>query len=178
MSFLLPFLYLSGLSLILLFILVFIFTQIWSRRTADLRLVSIQEKIRSATAEGKDFYELGVIFLSKKLYDQAIINFRYALSSWELNDKTGLANLYNTIGFTYTQIAQYDLALFYYEKALLHEPTYLVTLKNIGFIYEKTNNLLKAKDTYLQILKYDVDNKFATDKLNLLTSRLTRDDRI
>lgn len=178
MNFILPFLYILILALILVFIFSFIIGQILFRRNTDLELVTIQDKIRNVAANGRDYYQLGVIFLSKKLYDQAIINFRYALNLWELEDTFGLVNLYNTIGFTYTQTFQYELALFYYQKALFHEPSYLVTLKNVGFVYEKTNDLIKAKETYLQILKYDMDNKFAIEKLNSLDNRLNRDDRI
>ena len=50
-------------------------------------LSELQVKVRSNIATGEDYYLLGTIYLSKKLFDQAIIQFRYALQLWDKNDQ-------------------------------------------------------------------------------------------
>jgi tetratricopeptide (TPR) repeat protein len=101
MDTLLPLVYLTVLLLILLILTLFLFRQIFQKRQVETILSELQIKVRANLATGEDYYLLGTIYLSKKLFDQAIIQFRYALQLWDKNDKEGIANLYNTVGFTY-----------------------------------------------------------------------------
>ena len=113
-----PLLYLSILLLSLLLLSFFIAKQIIERKKIENSLSTLQNKIRKNEANGKDYYELGSIYLSKQLFDQAIIQFRYALQIWKNEDFKGISNLYNTIGFTYAQTEEYELAIYYYKEAL------------------------------------------------------------
>ena len=113
-----PLLYLSILLLALATLSVFIGGQILERKRIENNLSSLQNKIRNNNADADDYYELGSIYLSKKLFDQAIMQFRYALQIWKSEDFEGISNLYNTIGFTYAETEQYELAIYYYKEAL------------------------------------------------------------
>ena len=106
-----PLLYLSILLLALATLSVFIGGQILERKRIENNLSSLQNKIRNNNADADDYYELGSIYLSKKLFDQAIMQFRYALQIWKSEDFEGISNLYNTIGFTYAETEQYELAM-------------------------------------------------------------------
>ena len=74
-----PLLYLSILLISLLLLSFFIGRQIIQRKKIEDDLSVLQNKIRNNNASAKDYYELGAIYLSKKLFDQAILQFRYAL---------------------------------------------------------------------------------------------------
>ena len=102
-----PLLYLSILSISLLTLSVFIGRQIIARKQVEDSLSILQNKIRNNEANAQDYYDLGSIYLSKKLFDQAILQFRYALQVWKNEDLGGISNLYNTIGFTYAETDQY-----------------------------------------------------------------------
>jgi len=101
MNTLLPAIYLLILFISLCTLLVFLFTQILKKKEIETELLELQKKIRSGNSTPSEQYSLGVIYLSKKLFDQAILQFSSALKHWDKLDKEGLANLYNTIGFTY-----------------------------------------------------------------------------
>jgi hypothetical protein len=91
MDTLLPLVYLTVLLLILLILTLFLFRQIFQKRQVETILSELQIKVRANLATGEDYYLLGTIYLSKKLFDQAIIQFRYALQLWDKNDKEGIA---------------------------------------------------------------------------------------
>ena len=136
-----PLLYLSILLLALATLSVFIGRQIIERKKIENNLSSLQNKIRNNNAEADDYYELGSIYLSKKLFDQAIMQFRYALQIWKIEDFEGISNLYNTIGFTYAETEQYELAIYYYKEALKNNTGYTVALNNLGYAYEKKKDV-------------------------------------
>ena len=103
MNTLLPTLYLLILFVSLCTLFVFLFIQIVRKKEIETELSQLQKKNRSGSATPSDQYSLGVIYLSKKLFDQAIIQFSSALKNWDKLDTEGLATLYNTIGFTYIE---------------------------------------------------------------------------
>jgi tetratricopeptide (TPR) repeat protein len=106
------------------------------------------------------------------LFDQAIIQFRYALKSWDTNDKEGLANLYNTIGFTYFESEQYDLAIYYYKEALKNLQTYTTAWNNLGYAYEKKKLFSDALESYSNVLRYDKENDIALGRFQVLQRRV------
>ena len=113
-----------------------------------------------------------VIYLSKKLFDQSIIQFSYALKNWDNNDIAGLANLYNTIGFTYFETNQLDFAIYYYKKAIEIIPDYIVAIKNLAYAYERKKLLSEAIETYKIVLNYDQNNTVANEKIMSLSKRI------
>lgn len=82
-----------------------------------------------------------------------------------MNDETNL-------GSDYEVQKEYQLALFHYEKAVSILPTEL-NLYDLGYVYEETGNLQKAKEYYTKALTY---NKYPADQhrliINTISSRL------
>jgi len=179
MNNLLPTLYLVILFISLCVLLVFLFIQIIRKKETETELSQLQKKNRSGSATPSEQYSLGVIYLSKKLFDQAILQFSSALKNWDKLDTEGLATLYNTIGFTYFESGQYDVSIYYYKEAINLNSNYIVALNNLAYSYEKKKMLQEAIRTYSKVLTLDENNKTATEKLLSLQKRSKiRDDRI
>ena len=169
---LLPLTYLLILLTILSTLAFFLVQEILKKRKLEDNLYEIQKKLRTNKATSEDHYLLGTLYLSKKLFDQAIIQFRYALKGWDTKDKEGLANLYNTIGFTYFESEQYDLAIYYYKEALQNLQTYTTAWNNLGYAYEKKKLFSDALESYSNVLSYDRENEIATGRFQVLQRRV------
>jgi tetratricopeptide (TPR) repeat protein len=169
---LLPLTYLLILLIILSTLAFFLVQEILKKRKLEDNLYEIQKKVRTNKATSEDHYLLGTLYLSKKLFDQAIIQFRYALKGWDTKDKEGLANLYNTIGFTYFESEQYDLAIYYYKEALQNLQTYTTAWNNLGYAYEKKKLFSDALESYSNVLSYDRENEIATGRFQVLQRRV------
>jgi len=169
-----PLLYLSILSVSLLVVSFFIGRQIIARKEIEDALSVLQNKIRNNEANAQDYYELGSIYLSKKLFDQAILQFRYALQIWKNEDLEGISNLYNTIGFTYAETEQYELAIYYYKEALKNDDNYIVALNNLGYAYEKRKMINDALATYQEVTKKEPENETAASRIQLLKRRIPK----
>ena len=169
-----PLLYLSILLLALATLSVFIGGQILERKRIENNLSSLQNKIRNNNADADDYYELGSIYLSKKLFDQAIMQIRYALQIWKSEDFEGISNLYNTIGFTYAETEQYELAIYYYKEALKNDTEYTVALNNLGYAYEKQKMLKEAFTTYKQVIAKEANNETALSRIQILQRRIPK----
>jgi len=169
---LLPLTYLLILLTILSILAFFLIQEILKKRTLENNLYELQKKVRENKATGVDHYLLGTIYLSKKLFDQAIIQFRYALKRWDNEDTEGLANLYNTIGFTYFESEQYELAIYYYKEALKNLRNYTTAWNNLGYAYEKKKMLSEALESYKSVLSYDQENEIANGRFQMLERRV------
>ncbi len=179
MNTLLPTIYLLILFVSLCILLVFLFIQILRKKEIEIELSQLQKKNRSGSATPSEQYSLGVIYLSKKLFDQAIVQFSSALKNWDRLDTEGLATLYNTIGFTYFESGQYDVSIYYYKEAINLNSNYSIALNNLAYSYEKKKMLQEAIRTYSKVLTFDENNKTASEKLLSLQKRSKiRDDRI
>jgi len=169
-----PLLYLSILLISLVLISIFIGGQIIERKQIEDNLSVLQNKIRNNVANAEDYYELGSIYLSKKLFDQAILQFRYALQIWKNEDLEGISNLYNTIGFTYAETEQYDLAIYYYQEALKNDNNYTVALNNLGYAYEKQKMINEAITTYKKVITKEPNNETAVSRIQILKRRIPK----
>ena len=179
MNNLLPTLYLVILFISLCVLLVLLFIQIIRKKETEIELSQLQKKNRSGSATPSEQYSLGVIYLSKKLFDQAIVQFSSALKNWDKLDTEGLATLYNTIGFTYFESGQYDVSIYYYKEAINLNSNYTIALNNLAYSYEKKKMIQEAIRTYSKVLTFDENNKTAIEKLLSLQKRSKiRDDRI
>jgi len=167
-----PLLYLSILLLALATLSVFIGGQIIERKKIENNLSDLQNRIRNNNADADDYYDLGSIYLSKKLFDQAIMQFRYALQIWKNEDFEGISNLYNTIGFTYAETEQYELAIYYYKEALKNDENYTIALNNLGYAYEKQKMLKEAFTTYKQVIEKEPSNEIALSRIQILKRRI------
>jgi len=179
MNSILPIIYLIVLFAALLIIILILLKQIFQKKDLEQNLSELQKKLRLGIATPLDHYSLGVIYLSKKLFDEAILQFSNALKNWDKNDVEGLSNLYNTIGFTYFESEQFDVSIYYYKEAIELNPTYTIALNNLAYSYEKKKMFEDAIDVYSKVLGYDANNPIANEKLLSLRTRVkTRDDRI
>jgi tetratricopeptide (TPR) repeat protein len=171
--------YLTILCISLLIGAFFLIRQLNQRKETENNLLKLKKKIDLQKADFKDYYTIGTIYLSKKLFDQAILHFAYSLKIWDRSDTIGLSNLYNAIGFTYFESGQFDMSIYYYQEATKLNPKYVVALNNLAHSYEKKRMLPKAVETYEKVLDYDKSNSTAYEKLQYLARRTkTRDDRI
>ena len=179
MNSILPVIYLLILFISLVTLLTFLVRQILKKKELETELSELQKKLRSGSATAKDYYSVGVIYLSKKLFDEAILQFSKALKNWDKDDLEGLSNLYNTIGFTYFESEQFDVSIYYYKEAIALRPNYIVALNNLAYAYEKKRMLQDAVEVYSQVLTLDTENETANEKLITLKGRSKiRDDRI
>jgi tetratricopeptide (TPR) repeat protein len=96
----LPILYLSVLLLILAIAGAIIFRQVFKTRRLESALTRLQKKFANEKGTALDHYELGSIFLDKKLFAQAIPQFQKALKTDEL-EGAALAAVHNALGFAY-----------------------------------------------------------------------------
>ena len=179
MEIILPFIYLLTLLFFLSGIALFLIQEIQKKREIESQLYELQKKVRESNSTYEDHYLLGTLYLSKKLFDQAIIQFRCAINLCDPTNSFGLANLYNTIGYTYFESEQYDLSIYYYKEALKNINNYTTAWNNLGYAYEKRKMNSEAMVAYLNVLQYDKNNTRANSRIETLKRKLnTRDDRI
>nr|YP_009589075.1 conserved hypothetical plastid protein [Corallina ferreyrae]QBL75591.1 conserved hypothetical plastid protein [Corallina ferreyrae] len=81
---------------------------------------------------------------------------------------------FNTVGFIYYNMKDYDLAKKYYIEAISIKNNYLVALQNLAKVYELQNNYVSAIESYNSILSYEPDNRIANLKVTRLKNRDSR----
>jgi tetratricopeptide (TPR) repeat protein len=168
----LPVIYLTILVGLLAVAAWFLFRQIWRTRRTETTLSRLQDKLSQGKGTAKEHYQLGGIFLDKRLYSQAIAQFQKALKAKDLEGAENLALLYNALGFTYAAQEQYDLAIRQYKEALQQLPEYPTALNNLGFAYEKKQLTTQALETYEEALRIDPKNSTAKRRADSLRKRL------
>jgi tetratricopeptide (TPR) repeat protein len=175
-----PLLYSLLLFICVIFICIYVIGQIKITQKVEKRIIVLENKLQLNQNLSNNLYILGQIYLRKKFYEKAIGLFRESLVSWDLNDKIGLGSLYNTLGFTYFQLKEYDYAKYYYLQAIKLLPDYTLALTNLGLIYETTKMYLEAYNIYTIVLDYESNNKIALSRITIIEgkTRLLRDGRI
>jgi tetratricopeptide (TPR) repeat protein len=164
-------LYLSVLLGFLAVVAGFVIRQIVKTRQVENQLSKLQKKINSEKGSPLDYYELGSIYLDKKLYSQSIQMFQKALKFKDLEDEN-LALLYNALGFSYAALEQYDLAIRQYKQALKSQADYVVAWNNLGYSYERKSLTVQALEAYENALKYEPNNETAKTRSNSLRKRV------
>lgn len=159
MEFVLAKIYLIVVFAILLITAAFLIIQIRLRQNLENTLAEIQLQSNDISNSYEDQFKLGQIYLRKKIYNKAIQEFRLCFKNWEKNDRLGLASLFNTLGFTYYQLEEYEIASYYYKIALRLTPDYITCLTNLAYIYQTQNDIKELKKVFDQITKYDPTNK-------------------
>jgi len=149
----------------------FVLRQVLRTRRTELSLTNLQQKLAKEKGSPEDYYELGSILLSKKLYTQAIVQFQKALKSKTLAPDLA-ALIYNALGYAYSTQDQYDLALRQYKEALKLVPDYGIALKNLGFAYERKQLLSEAMEVYQKVLAADPTDSVAQKRVDSLQKRI------
>lgn len=164
--------YLSILLALLLGAGFSIFRQILKTRRTENALSRLQKKLTKEKGTTQEHYELGAIYLDKKLYVQAIAELQKALKAAEQEGEEKIALIYNALGFAYSGQEQYDLAIRHYKEALKHDPNYVTALNNLAHAYERKKLTAQALETYEQALQYDPNNNTAKRRAELMRKRL------
>jgi tetratricopeptide (TPR) repeat protein len=137
-------------------------------QAVEKRISILETRLQTNERSADNFYKLGQIYLRKKIYDKAIGLFRQSLKYWDVNDKIGLGSLYNTLGFTYFKLKEYEEAIYYYTQAIKMLPDYTLALTNLGLVYENKQMYQEAYKTYSKVLKYERENKIAKNRLPIM----------
>ena len=147
--------YLALVFGILLLSAVFLGYQIWLNQQLETNLEKFRSKKITENNTYENLFKLGQLYLRKKIYNKAIEEFRACFKTWDKNDKLGIASLFNTLGFTYYQLKEYDIAIYYYKIALTVTPDYVTSLTNLAYLYQSQNQLNDLDNVYKQLLLFD-----------------------
>lgn len=168
-----PLLYSLALFFFLSLISFFIIKQIINTQKLEKKIFQLQEVIKKDNPYYEDFYQLGQLYLRKKLFLKAIVVFRKALKLWDPNDKIGLGNLYNAVGFTFFNLKEYNYAIYYYKVAIKIIPDYTLALINLGYSFEKVNSIVIAYNCYKAALFWDPYNTLASTRFSVVEKKLS-----
>lgn len=171
-----PIIYVSILLALLVLVAGVVFRQVLRTRQVEMALSRLQSKLTKEKGTPQEYFELGSIYLSKKLFAQAITQFQRALKAAELDpeaeDAASLAPIYNGLGYGYFAQEQYDLAIRNYKEALKLKPDYVTALNNLGHAYERKSLTTQALEAYEQALAQDAGNPTAKRRAESLRKRL------
>ena len=168
----LPIVYLSVLIGLLAIAAVFLFRQVFKTRRIESTFTRLQRKLTNEKGTAKEYYELGSIYLDKRLYVPAMDLFKRALKAKDLEGEENIAIVYNALGYSYACQEQFDLAIKQYKEALDQQPGYVTALNNLGFAYEQKQLVTQAVEAYDEALKYEPQNKTAKRRSESLHKRL------
>ncbi len=167
----LPILYVAVLFGLLLVAAIVIFRQILKQRKLDMSLDRLQSKLNREKGTGLEYYELGSVYLDKRLYSQAALKLKKALQSEDLEGEA-LAAVHNALGYAYFAQDQFDQAMKQYKEALKKSPNYVTALNNLGHAYERKQLTTKALECYDQALSHEPNNETAKRRSVALKKRL------
>jgi tetratricopeptide (TPR) repeat protein len=164
--------YLSILLVLLCGVGLTIFRQIFKTRKLETSLARLQNKLAKDKGTTQEHYELGSIYLNKKLYSQAISTLQKALKTAAEEGEENIAPIYNALGYAYFAQEQYDLAIRQYKEALKQNSNYITALNNLGHVYERKNLTTQALQTYEQVLESEPQNNTAKRRAESLRKRV------
>ena len=159
-----------GILLVLLGVMAgFIVRQVLRTRRMEATIKRLQPKLNNTTGTTQEYFELGSIYLTKKLPGQAIGQLQKAIkvataeqeNQPDAEPDVNIAPVYNALGYAYFAQEQYDLAIRNYKEALTLKSDYITALNNLGHAYERKKLDRQALDTYEQVLVKDPNNKTA-----------------
>lgn len=168
----LPIIYISALLVILVFAAIYILREVIKTRKQESTFSRLQNKLKQQKGTAEEYYELGSLYLDKKLFVQSISLLKKALKTDKNLPQENQALIHNAMGYAYFAQEQYDIAIREYKEALKLYPEYVVALNNLGNVYEKKQMIVKAVETYRQALEYDPENKTAKLRVQSLEKRL------
>jgi tetratricopeptide (TPR) repeat protein len=145
--------------------------QIFKTRKVESSLNRLQKKLSQEKGTAQEYYELGSIYLDKRVFAQAIAAFQKAIKAEDLPE-TESALIYNALGYAYFAQEQYDLAIRHYKDALKVNPEYVTALNNLAHAYERKQLTGPALEAYDQVLKLAPDNATAKRRADSLRKRL------
>jgi tetratricopeptide (TPR) repeat protein len=163
--------YLSAFLLLLSVAAFFILKQILKTQKIENALSKLEKKLKNERGTVPEYYELGSIYLEKKMFIQAIAMFKRAIAI-EDSKIPEIAPVYNALGYAYFGQEQYDLAIRQYKEAIKLEPEYVMAMNNLGHAYEQKKMTPQALDVYEQALAIEPNNETAKRRGESLRRRL------
>lgn len=151
---------------------IFIFRQVWKTRRVENSLSALQAKLSKEQGTTQEYFEMGSILLTKKLFVQATSLFQKALKAAEKEQEENVAPIYNALGYAYFAQEQYDMAIRNYKDAVKYNPGYVTALNNMGHAYEKKNLAKQALGAYEEVLKLEPKNVTANKRAGSLRKRV------
>ena len=160
--------YLGALVALLAGVIWLVIRQILKARSLENVITELQPKLQKEKGSPEDYYQLGSVYLRKKLYAQAIALFNKALKEGGENNP----EVYNALGYSYFSQQQYDLAIKNYKEAIALQEGYVTAINNLGHAYEKKKLLPQAIEMYSQVVKLDEKNENAKRRLTSLRKQI------
>ncbi|MEO0802552.1 MAG: tetratricopeptide repeat protein [Cyanobacteria bacterium J06642_2] len=146
-----------------------VFREVSRTRRQENVIRELQPKLRKEQGSPEEYYELGSVYLEKRLYEQAILQFKKAIAV----AGEDIPPVCNALGFAYFAQEQYDLAIRYYKSAVSAEPKYATAWNNLGHAYEKKNLTGPALEAYEAAIVSDPSNQLACRRAESLRKRIT-----
>ena len=168
----LPLLYLSILLVLLAIAALLLFRQVFKTRRLESTFTKLQRKLGNEKGTAQEYYELGSIYLDKRLYAQSTTLFKKALKAKDMEGSENIALVCNALGFSYAAQDQFDMAIKQYKEALEQQPGYVTAWNNLGFAYEKKQLTAQAVEAYDEALKIEPKNSTAKRRSESLKKRL------
>jgi tetratricopeptide (TPR) repeat protein len=163
--------YLAAFLLLLSVAAFFIFRQILKTRKIEGALTKLERKLRTERGTVLEYYELGSIYLDKKMFTQANTVLKKALKA-EDPGSVSMAPVYNALGYAYFGQEQYDMAIRQYKEAIKIAPEYVMAMNNLGHAYEQKKLMTQAIEIYDRVLEIDAKNDTAKRQSEKLRRRL------
>jgi tetratricopeptide (TPR) repeat protein len=107
----------------------------------------------------------------KKLYVQALRYLQKCINLWA-GEEVELAQVYNAVGFVYVELNDIDQALFFLNKAVTIQPSYVSAWNNLGDIHERKEEYQKALCCYEEVLMFDKVNVIALNRKSLCEKKI------
>ena len=167
----LPYIYLLVLLVLLGSAAWAILRQVLKTRKVESSLSRLERKLKKERGTVQEYYELGSIYLDKKMFAQAIVLLQKALKGSDA-EQENQAPVHNALGFAYFAQEQYDRAIREYKEALKQNPGYVTALNNLGLAYERKKLTAQALETYEEALKHEPNNATAKRRAESLRKRL------
>ncbi|MGD1851812.1 MAG: tetratricopeptide repeat protein [Cyanophyceae cyanobacterium] len=150
----------------------FVLRQAFKTRRMESTMQKLQQKASTREATAKDYYELGSIYLDKRLFAQAVTQLQQALKNRDDMEPENLAIIYNALGYGYVAQEQYDMALRQYKSAVKAFPEYATAWNNLAFAYEKKQLIPQALEAYENVLGIEPGNSVAKRRAGSLRKRV------
>ncbi len=168
----LPVIYISTLLVILVLAAIYILQEVIKTRRQESTFSRLQNKLKQEKGTAEEYYELGSLYLDKKLFVQSLTLLNKALKADKKLPEENQALIHNAMGYAYFAQEQYDIAIREYKEALKLYPGYVVALNNLGNVYEKKQMIVQAVKVYKQALEYEPENNTAKLRVKSLEKRL------
>lgn len=168
----LPVIYISALLAILVFGAIYILREVLKTRKEESTFSRLQKKLKQEKGTAEEYYELGSLYLDKKLFVQSLSLLKKALKAEKGLPEQNQALIHNAMGYAYFAQEQYDISIREYKEALKLYPEYVIAHNNLGNVYEKKQMTIKALETYKSALEFDPENETAKLRAKSLEKRL------